>query len=243
MYVLIMLTVLMAACSEEDDSDYSEKAYIYSFNEGLQGWEAGFADYVISDTGQYELKAEHAKPPIDTVLTEIGGNLKGSYLISGNNVNGALFMYLQRKVDSLLPNTEYLVSFDVRLISDAPRLNDTETDELGSVFIKAGALSAPPEPVEDGGNLVLDIDKGSSASEGGDDLLLLGDIRTNLDEVEYAALQRDNAREPARVTTNEQGEAWILVGTDSEYGGTTTLYYYRIRAIFRSAAQVGNFGN
>ena len=98
-----------------------------------------------------------------------------------------------------------------------------------SVFVKAGASTVEPSAEEDGnGYLRMNIDKGNQA-RGGESMAVLGNV-ANPDVVnrEYRVKTLDNADIPLSVTTDDEGRAWLIVGTDSGFEGLTRLYYARI---------------
>ena len=47
----------------------------------------------------------------------------------------------------------------------------------------------------------------------------------------YRMIERDNLEEPLTVRTDAEGSAWIFVGSDSGFEGTTSLYYDRIDVV------------
>ena len=82
----------------------------------------------------------------------------------------------------------------------------------------------------------MDIDKGQQAN-GGSEAVLLGDFANSKDcasaDFSYELKELSNLELPAfNITTDGNGNAWLLVGTDSGFEGTTTIYYTEIEAIF-----------
>ncbi|MEO0332641.1 MAG: hypothetical protein AAF223_13330 [Bacteroidota bacterium] len=60
-------------------------------------------------------------------------------------------------------------------------------------------------------------------------MMVLGTIGTEREDFEYELISRDNwGEEPIVVRTDDEGACWLIVGTDSGFEGTTTLYYNRI---------------
>jgi hypothetical protein len=74
----------------------------------------------------------------------------------------------------------------------------------------------------------MNIEKGVQANSGVN-AVVLGDFSNDTDQSEYT-LKAVTTTSPFQVTTNESGELWLLVGTDSGFEGTTTIYYNQIRA-------------
>jgi hypothetical protein len=107
-----------------------------------------------------------------------------------------------------------------------------------SVYVKAGAVNFEPEVIEDtAGWLRMNIDKGNQASEG-EDMINLGTLANpNIDldtftGEEYALMTLDNQDYPFSMTSDAQGSAWVIVGTDSGFEGLTKVYYDLIEIIF-----------
>lgn len=78
--------------------------------------------------------------------------------------------------------------------------------------------------MEEGGMVVMNIDKGNQ-SQGGNDMVVIGNVGIPGDEFSYTLIQRDNMQQPVRVRTDDSGNLWVIIGTDSGFEGTTTLYY------------------
>ena len=80
----------------------------------------------------------------------------------------------------------------------------------------------------------MNVDKGIQAN-GGPAATVAGNIANgipcedvpDLSEAPYVSIKRWHRHEYA-VTSNEQGELWLLVGTDSGFEGRTGLYYQKI---------------
>jgi len=100
--------------------------------------------------------------------------------------------------------------------------------------LKAGASEIEPVKNVQGDNYVLNIDKGNQ-SEGGTNAIVLGDISIPSTVAEYTLITRNNASpstEPFIAKSNANGDLWVLVGTDSGFEGTTTVYYTKVMILF-----------
>jgi hypothetical protein len=49
----------------------------------------------------------------------------------------------------------------------------------------------------------------------------------------YTLIERDNFQQPVTVRSDANGNLWIVVGTDSGFEGTSTLYYNEIEVRLR----------
>jgi hypothetical protein len=66
--------------------------------------------------------------------------------------------------------------------------------------------------------------------------VVLGDIAVPSDSQDYALITRNNAgNAPFIARSNSKGEIWLIIGTDSGFEGTTTLYYTRINVVFSAS--------
>ncbi|MBO7742728.1 copper amine oxidase N-terminal domain-containing protein [Paenibacillus sp. MWE-103] len=205
----------------------------YAFEKDAQGWTGGFADLPVQhEDADYQLAFNwSALPAID------GKQLNGLKL-SGMNRSDDLFMYAVKKLgaaDGLKPNTAYAVKLGFRLATNEA------SDSVGiggspgqSVYVKAGVVNVEPKAVETEGDYRMNLDKGNQATDG-KDMRLVGD-----------ASKPDSAKEgyqlkpihlEASVTTNANGEAYLVIGTDSGYEGLSTLYLADVQAEFTPQAK------
>ena len=73
----------------------------------------------------------------------------------------------------------------------------------------------------------MNIDRGNQ-SQGGEDMPVIGDIAHGNSGFEYTLIKR--SLNNFTVQAGEDGEIWLIIGTDSGFEGTTTLYYSKIKA-------------
>jgi hypothetical protein len=59
-------------------------------------------------------------------------------------------------------------------------------------------------------------------------MMAIGHIGVSDTTTVYTLIRRNNFSDPIDVTTNEKGEFWVIIGTDSGFEGITTLYYNKI---------------
>ena len=230
--IVFLIMVGMAGCDLEADQGINLYADVYDFNNGQQGWEADFTDYPAStqDSLTYELTFSYTNLPSNL------GSRKG-IMMSGKNYSDDLFMFMKKKVAGLAPNTYYTIVFEVELASNAP----TGAVGIGGapgegVYLKAGAVSIEPRKVIDGSSYTLNVDKGNQ-SESGSNLVVLGHIGVAPNTTEYTLITRSNetTTTPFIARTNNLGELWIIVGTDSGFEGTTTVYYTKLGIVFTTS--------
>ena len=188
------------------------------------GWGGDFADYKIKDSVLCDLKIESTALP-----SNLSVNQK-SIKISGTNWGDNLFMFLKKKVSGLKPNADYTVVFEVELASDAP-LGSAKGD---SVFLKVGAISQEPKAIKEGDYYRMNINKGVGYV-GGSDMVVIGTIGTSYNAQGYSLIQKSNDTNSSTPYilghTNDKGELWLIVGTDSTYRGFSSIYYTSVTVV------------
>lgn len=234
--LLSLLLGLSTACSGDLEPDGTERRdLLFTFDESTQGWTAGFTDLATAQANDVGFVFEHREVPPEI------GPMGGALLLSGKNVSDDLFMFISHPVSDLKPDSPYAITFQLELASNAP----TGCAGIGgapgeSVFLKVGASAIAPERVTDAsGHYRLNIDKGNQ-SEGGDNAQVVGDIAngsTDCASTTYRSITRDNEDNPFRISSNSEGQLWLLLGTDSGFEGTTALYADTIRVVLEPLAQ------
>lgn len=223
----LLAGVLMAFAGCElgpERHDLLITSYTFDFNDSDHGWEGDFSDYPVGDSLVYGLCFRYDALPANL------GDRKG-LMLSGTNYSDDLFMFLKKKVAGLAPLREYQIGFQVKFASNAP------TGSIGiggspgeSVYLKAGAANVEPSKVAEDGYYQMNIDKGNQLS-GGKNMLMVGNIASQSASNDYSLVERNNGAS-FTATTNADGELWLIVGTDSGFEGTTTLYYTEISVLF-----------
>jgi hypothetical protein len=211
------------------ENDSGRRDLTFSFATGEPQWTAAFSDFAVGqDPREIRLVAERRALPTGT-------DREGTALfVSSMNVSDDLFTFITLSVGRLKSNTPYAISFELELASNAPRRCVGENGASGEdVFLKVGASLQQPAAVtdENTNRIRLNVDKGNQ-SIGSDQVQVLGDISTEVEQcfnTPYRIITRDNLGTPLRITTNDEGRLWLFIGTDSDYEGTTELYYDNLR--------------
>lgn len=232
--VILLITLIGVACSDDEKEENFETnvSFQFSFDENEEGWSHGFADYPEGEEEFYELSFEHTSLP--EPLDETQGALKQS----GNNHSDDLFMFVKKKISGLAPNEDYKVAFEIEIASNAANNSFGVGGSPGtSVYIKAGISSEEPVGVkQDDGYLRMNIDKNNQANSG-EDMKLLGDFANGTDSNTYALKMLTYNSDELQARTNEEGELWLVVGTDSGFESTTTIFYNTIQADLKLVAE------
>lgn len=236
--VPLILLAALAACDDSPTGTGDRLVLEPSFQTGAtDGWVVDFADYPQADEKEYDLESGVRSLPAPLDVSR-----KALY-VSGSNHSDDLFMFLKRRVEGLTPGATYRVRFEVELATRAGSGCVGIGGSPGeSVYLKAGATPAEPTVVrESDGYLRLTVDKGQQAV-GSASIPTIGDVSNGSDrcdgEAPYRLKTVDSALnqgvEPAipaaiEATADSAGRLWLIVGTDSGFEGTTSLYYAGLR--------------
>jgi hypothetical protein len=218
---LLISAMFIYSCELNHDESF---IVTFDFFDDADGWTGDFADYPVGGEEFYELNFtwSHLPAPLETT--------KGALMITGNNHSDDLFMFVKRKVDGLRPNTSYSITFDVEFASNAP------TNAVGvggapgeGVTMKVGAVRTQPAKVAgDDDNYTMNLDKGNQAGSG-TDMYAIGHVGVSDTTTVFTLIHRNNNSHPFVVNSDLNGEIWVVIGTDSGFEATTTLYYSKIK--------------
>jgi hypothetical protein len=209
-------------------------AFTFDFAAGPQGWVAGFADFRPGEEAFLELDSGYRPlpPPLD--------GTRSALFISGNNHTDDLRMFYKRRVTLPASSTRYTAAFEVEFATNVPKGCGGVGGSPGeSVWLKAGASGAEPVTAVQDGTLRLSMDIGAQANDGTEGVVL-GTIENSVPcEVRDGVIvqrweleTRRSGQKVVHVRSAADGGVWLLVGTDSGFEATTSLYYTRVHARF-----------
>ncbi|CAM2967624.1 Uncharacterised protein [Legionella steigerwaltii] len=214
------------------------KSYKYTFSK-KENFQVSFADYPKGQEKFFELGFKNGV----TLPHEINTPLHG-LKISGNNHSDDLFMYAYKKVKGLKPNTTYHVSFTLEFASNAAEGSLGTGGSAGdSVYVKIGAVTDEPQRRLDSSDYYrIDLDKGNQALDG-KDMITIGTVGVDtqnptyrLKTLPYLPDEEMQAKlANYTVMTNHKGEAWLVLGTDSGFESTTTIFYTNLLVTFKES--------
>ena len=235
-----ILPAMAAAAAETTRGDLAgcvnrPEALVFEFCRDSGGWASGFADLPAAELDGPLFALEFRRERVPGPAPRPKG-LK----LAGSNRSDDLFMFIKRQVTGLRPNGRYRVDLRFTLYTDAGRGCVGIGGAPGeSVFVKAGASADEPVAEQRDGALVMTIDKGNQAT-GGRDAIVVGDLATsaaNCDGTVFAPKRFRADLGPREA--DEDGNLWLLIGTDSGYEGRTTVYVTRIEAELRPVGKNG----
>ncbi|MBD2705489.1 hypothetical protein IC229_33065 [Spirosoma sp. BT702] len=223
--ILACFMPFIYACQDQKvpDPEVNKMSTSTDFQSNIEDWSADFTDYGVAQENSMEFKSDRQNLP-----DPLDKNRK-ALMVSGQNRSASMFMFIKKKISGLQPNTEYKLLFEVELASKYPvnSVGIGASPSLG-VILKAGASSTEPVKVKNGDYYNLNLDKGDIISEG-KDLITLGHVGIDNESDQYALIQRNNKEKIFTAKTNDSGELWLIVGTDSGFEGLTTLYYTNVK--------------
>lgn len=218
-----ILTPLLFSCKKNDDETPAGTVQIDDkFDISTNSWTGDFADYPAGEESFYELSYTHDKLPEPLDQTAKG------IRISGNNHSDDLFMFIKKQVTGLIPNQQYTVQIEIELASNEIKGSLGVGGSPGeSVIVKSGLTAIEPVKTLDAATNYyrMNIDK-SNQSNSGEDMKVLGDISNGTEKNEYTLIKRTGT---FTGKADKDGNAWIVIGTDSGYEATTTLYYTQVK--------------
>jgi len=193
----------------------------FTFDQSEEGWSGAFADLPVDyNPDIYELQYARELLPIANNKTNYGLKLKGM------NRSDDLFMFVTKKIDGLKPNTVYQASLSFKLYTDqSGGMMGVGGAPGEAVSIKAGFVSKEPQAIKEDSSghhdYRMNLDKGNQKTEG-KDMKIIGNMVQPDDSLK--GFQPVAMNYSATLQTNEKGELYVIVGSDSGYEGLTTLY-------------------
>jgi hypothetical protein len=225
-FAVACASLLTIACQSDNNNTRDISLPItFDFNDSDQAFVSIFSDYPVGEETFYELEAAHQDMPVP-----FEGN-KG-WKLSGNNHSDDLFMAIKAPIDNLESSRLYSVNLEVEFLSNAPQNCFGIGGAPGeSVYIKLAASDLEPNNLTEDDMYRINIDKGNQ-SQSGTQGQTVGDINNGIDcgvesAFSYAGKTLKNET-PIDVMSNENGEIWVLAGTDSGFEGKTTIYISKL---------------
>ena len=220
----LLLPLALGACSSDDvelPNVVESLTVSTNFNDGEQGWEAGFSDFSQGNEEIFEFESEiSAVPNTD--------NQNGFYL-SAQNRSDDVFMFLKKQVTELEPNQRYLLEGTISFYTNA----GTDCFGIGgspgeSVFLKTGAAEIEPAQAD----YYMNIDIGSQAQSGNDSVVIgtigVPDIGCESEQPVGQKTMEFTGEDGFEFISSEDGDMWLYFGTDSGYEGRTQMIYTNV---------------
>lgn len=219
--VFLLMFIALVITAPSCIKDKVSREVKSDLSKGTDGWLAFFSDYPRNSDTFYELRYEYA--PLPAPIDQ-GNALK----ISGNNHSDDLLCLIYKRIDGLKPNKIYTVGFSIDLASNVAK-NSVGVGGSPDLMLGAGGTSTPPSNVVDNidyyrPNFTVALQSGLP-NEVMDTLGRIGVAENN---TVYTMINRNNLSHKIQLKANENGQLWLMIGTDSGFEGITTLYYSKI---------------
>lgn len=201
------------------------------FRSGDTDWEPFYTGYPVSYEENMEF--DHGLKPLPEPLN----TSESGYYITAYNRSDNVKMLFRNRVDGLEPNTTYRARFTVRFATSVPSGCAGIGGAPGeAVKVITDASNIRPEPMIEGegedGYYLLNIQYMGDSQQWYQNAIM-GDISNSReceDGYEYELKEVSSGLNHGTVTTNENGEAWLMFGTRSGFEGKTELYYTYFKA-------------
>ena len=221
---LVSATAL-AGCGDPIGARDDSFDVAFDFSNDYQGWVPGFVDYPVGREAEWGIGSSLAPLPAPLDPSRQG------ILLTGANHGDDLFMYVTHEGPTLAPNASYVMRYRVTIATNAPSGCAGIGGAPGeSVVLKVGATPTEPARIVDATQYYrANFDHGSQLA-GGRDALPVDNIatsNTNCALPRYELKVFDSA--PLAVATSATGSLWLVVGVDSGFEGTTTVYITSVR--------------
>lgn len=221
---IIFLSLALSACNSDNmdiPNGVENVSVTTNFNNGEQGWKAGFSDYPQGDEDLYFFESRISAVPNNE-------SQKGFYLSSLNRSDD-VFMFLKKQVTGLVPNQRYLLEGNIDFLTNA----GTDCFGVGgspgdSVYLKAGASELEPAQAD----YHMNIDIGGQAISGSDSVLIgtigVSEIGCEAEQPVGEKTMKFSGEDGFEFISSADGDIWLYFGTDSGFEGTTQMIYTNV---------------
>ena len=214
--VFALLIAFMSGCTPKVESPAGTSAF-FNFEQSDSGFVPIFADYPDQKDVDsfYEFQHSYGEVPIPKAG-------KGIF-ISGNNRSDDLFMGYIKKLEGFTAGETYHFSVSFKLATNVEGgLVGAGGAPGESVTVKCGIVSIEPKAANESGYFRMNIDTGAQ-SNGGKDMTVVGDMAKTENnrpgEYEFNEFSAE-----FDTIANENGEVYLIIGTDSGFESTTAYY-------------------
>ncbi|REL37849.1 hypothetical protein DYD21_08695 [Rhodohalobacter sp. SW132] len=230
-FVLVgLVTVFIISCDITDDTLPVEETeiYEYSFEESDFDWEPFFTGYNVGWSDKMELISDY-RPLPEPLDTE-----QQSLFISGINHSDDVKMLFRKQIEGLQPNTTYDVQTTVRFATNAPEGCPGIGGPIGNaVRVITSASAEMPQQIVEDDYYLLNLQYESGDPQEWYQNSIIGHIGNTRDcDEDYIYEMKEVSSDSGHdtVTTDGEGNAWLMFGTRSGFEGQTSLFYTYFRA-------------
>lgn len=230
--IKIIITLFLISCK------IYGQTYTWDFEQSYDGWTAGFSDY--SDSNSVNMGLFDSLTLIPYASSSL--NNKG-IAIGGDNTSDDLFIFLKKKITGLLPNSTYKVTFNIGFATEM-----SSQIFIGEcALIKVGGSSYEPlsDTIGHNGYYQMNIDKGNQQQDGPDmKKISCTHHDSSYSYNHYYRFDTNNINGPiVNITTNSQGEMWVIIGNEMSHEFYTKLFYDDITIEFLNVTGIDETKN
>lgn len=231
--LVLLITLLIFTGCNLTDSAQVVSTFETDFRSEGADWETFYTGYPVNYEDNMEFDSGLRSLPEPLNSSENG------YYITALNRSDNVKMLFRNRIDGLEPNTTYGVRFTVRFATEEPSGCAGVGGAPGeAVKVIADASEVRPEPIieneGDDGYYLLNIQHMGDSQEWYQNAIMgnIANSRECEDGDEFEIKEVSSGLSHSTVTTNENGEAWLMFGTRSGFEGQTELYYTYFKAEF-----------
>jgi len=215
--------LLLSACGGSADYVAPVPQIATAFAAGVDGWTGAYADYGSSTEPTDVVWQARALP------APLSGN---AYYTGGTNRSDDLFIYNKKKFTGYLPSKQYQLSFEIEIATNQSSGCVGVGGAPGeSVYVVAGAAPTEPKTALDGLDYRVNLDRGNQGTPGKASQVL-GNVANTVPDCGPQVYQAKTLKSsaPLTVTSNANGEIWVLFGIDSGFEASSRVYYKSFNA-------------
>jgi hypothetical protein len=171
-----------------------------NFEIDKQGWTSHFTGFPMGCEEDYELLIKWSKlaPPL---------NERGGISFVGKNYSDELFLYIQKEITGLLPNTNYRVMFNMNWLHRLEPL-------ASPITIKVGAMNQEPIFSEKNFLVKASFKRGETGGDGRD-FMVAGKLVPNEFGLPFQQ-NLQNFDKAFLVNTDDSGRLFLMIGVEPE---------------------------
>lgn len=229
--ILIIFLHLVGCSSEMENqsAEFVDLLTVFDFENGDQEWEGGISDFPVGYEDSTEYLFDNSQVPV--ALSVEGNGLS----VSADNPHGDLFYFFKKKVTDLEPNKKYKIDFEFLVYTQL--LTQSSKPSSDELYLKIGAVNYKPELKKtiwrnSMDYIALDVDKGDTNSESGNDIINVGSVKEFTSETPEI-ISGNTFDFIIEAEADNDGTIWLVVGIDSgiksqlNFGMAALTVYYR----------------
>jgi hypothetical protein len=229
--VLIAVAGTLTGCLQEDDFEAPyDNISDFTFDQNLQGWQGGFANYSLANPDSFSLSVSHADFPTGDSPS------RKALKLSARNYNEALLMFGKVNINGLKPETSYEVALEISFAGQIEASYGL-SESQGDLYLKMATSRQEPLVTPDAesaypGQYELNLDFGDFNSDG-EDAKILGSKPLNSSERAMFYSTGSFYQRKVIAVTDQNGKVWLLVGFSTNLPVKYSILIDRVIFYFR----------